>query len=205
MSPGSMTRRPSRWRCRRHPTLDVAAGWLREAPLPDPVLATGKQRGSRKTQGETANATAGIFQDRAADVQAVGRMVVATAGRRRRPSEAGRLPDAAISMRDRLAPRFPIAARPVHIKFSIRICIRLMPSRKRLVNISRRLILRGFTPRIPMTVVPVSCIRVICHEHQCAKNKNCQLRFHDDVIRLTPLLLQPCTALMDEQRRPLVR
>jgi hypothetical protein len=76
----------------KRPALDVAAGWLLEALLPDPVPATGKQRGSRKTQGEAAKARAGIFQDRAADIQAVGRMVVATAGDEDSHQKAGRLP-----------------------------------------------------------------------------------------------------------------
>jgi hypothetical protein len=96
MSPSSMTRRPEPVATPapspKRPALDVAAGWLLEALLPDPVPATGKQRGSRKTQGEAAKARAGIFQDRAADIQAVGRMVVATAGDEDSHQKAGRLP-----------------------------------------------------------------------------------------------------------------
>jgi hypothetical protein len=70
---------------------------------------------------------------------------------------------AAGSMLDRLVlclvGRFPRAARPVHIGFSIRIWIRL----------------------IPLCVRPVG-IRAICHEHQRANDNDCQLCFHDDAL-----------------------
>jgi hypothetical protein len=90
-------------------------------------------------------------------------------------------------MPDRRMPRCLFATRPVHIKFSIRIWIRLMPFRKRLVKAARRLVVRRFTLRIPMTVVPVLCIRAITHEHQCAQDNNCHICFHDDVILMPRL------------------
>jgi hypothetical protein len=51
-----------------------------------------------------------------------------------------------------------------------------------------------------MTVVPVFCIRAICHEHQCAEDNNYQLCFHDD-DPLMPLLPELREPLMDKQRR----
>jgi hypothetical protein len=80
---------------------------------------------------------------------------------------AGRMPcprDAAAGlMLDRLVlrlvGRFPRAAGPVHIGFSIRVWIRL----------------------IPLRIRPVG-IRTICHEHQRANDNDCQLCFHDDAL-----------------------
>jgi hypothetical protein len=70
---------------------------------------------------------------------------------------------AAGSMLDRLVlclvGRFPRAARPVHIGFSIRIWIRL----------------------IPLCIRPVG-ICAICHEHQRANDNDGQLCFHDDAL-----------------------